>query len=103
MQNKMSLNARSLRTHFRQLRNCLYYSMLHVALQKAVFYMLKDGLLQREMPPFGSQKAAFRKTTGRCRQSVRMTVTPRAACAPMTRACAMSAVLDGPEMKQPYP
>lgn len=101
MQNKMSLNAHSLLTHFSPLRNCLCYSMLQVALQKAVFYTLKGGLLQREMPPFEVQKAAFRKATGWWRQSVRMTVTPRAACAPMTRACAMSAVLDGPDMKQP--
>ena len=30
-----------------------------------------------------------------------MIVTPLAACAPMTRACAMSAVFDGPLIKQP--
>ncbi len=32
-----------------------------------------------------------------------ITVTPLAACAPITRACAISAVLDGPLMKHPYP
>lgn len=34
-------------------------------------------------------------------QSVMTTVTPLAACAPMTSACAMSAVFDGPLIKQP--
>lgn len=32
---------------------------------------------------------------------VNTTVTPRAACAPITKACSMSAVLDGPLIKQP--
>ena len=35
--------------------------------------------------------------------SVITTVTPRAACAPITRACSMSAVLDGPDIKVPSP
>lgn len=35
--------------------------------------------------------------------SIRITVTPRAACAPITNACSMSAVLLGPEIKTPYP
>ncbi len=33
--------------------------------------------------------------------SISRTVTPRAAWAPMTRACSMSAVLEGPLIQQP--
>ena len=32
-----------------------------------------------------------------------ITVTALAPCAPMTSACSISAVFEGPEMKQPYP
>ena len=32
---------------------------------------------------------------------IMITVTPRAACAPMTSACSISAVLLGPDIKQP--
>ena len=34
---------------------------------------------------------------------IRITVTSRAPCAPITRACSISAVLEGPEINTPYP
>ena len=44
--------------------NVLIISMLLTALQKAVFWLLKGGLLQPERPSLASSKAIFYKTGG---------------------------------------
>ena len=55
----------------------------------------------RVLPDYNIKRISYRTTVVHQRASVMITVTSRAPWAPNTRACSMSAVLDGPEMKQP--
>ncbi len=53
------------------------------------------------LPDYNIKSISYRTTVVHQRASVMITVTSRAPWAPNTRACSMSAVLEGPEMKQP--
>ena len=53
------------------------------------------------LPGSNIKRISCRTTVVHQRASVMTTVTSRAPWAPNTRACSMSAVLEGPEMKQP--
>ena len=55
----------------------------------------------RVLPDYNIKRISHRTTVVHQRASVMTTVTSRAPWAPNTRACSMSAVLEGPEMKQP--